>query len=332
MNRLLSLFFVALVAGVAALAWIQTTLRDQGPLEEPVSVVIKQGRSSSDIAADLRSSGVIEHAWFFLLYTRVGGSAGALQAGEYTFEPGVAMTDVISKLVRGETVVHALTVAEGLASHEIVALLDAAPLLQGEIDTIPEEGSLLPETYHYSRGEQRTALIARMEQAMQKLLAELWETRATNLPFENASDALVLASIVEKETGLAEEREHIAGVLINRLRRGMPLQSDPTVIYAISRHSGPMDRPLLRTDWKFDDPYNTYMHRGLPPGPIANPGRAAIMAVLQPLETRDLYFVADGTGGHNFAATLRQHNRNVAAYRKVMEEKQASGQESDKEP
>ena len=185
---------------------------------------------------------------------------------------------------------------------------------------MPPEGSLLPETYHFERNEDRNALIARMTAAMDATLAELWAGRADDLPLDTPEEALVLASIVEKETGIASERPHIAGVFVNRLDRGMPLQSDPTVIYALTLGEGPLDRLLTRADLKTDSPYNTYVVPGLPPGPIANPGRDAIAAVLQPLETKDLYFVADGTGGHAFAETLAQHNRNVAAWRAIRDQ------------
>ena len=174
----------------------------------------------------------------------------------------------------------------------------------------------MPETYHFERGTTRQDIVARMMQAMETAVAELWAGRAGELPLNSPEEAVILASIVEKETGRAEERRHVAGVLVNRLERGMRLQSDPTVIYALTKGVGPLGRDLLRSDWQFDDPYNTYRHEGLPPGPIANPGREAIAAVLDPLDTLDLYFVADGSGGHAFAATLEEHNRNVARWRR----------------
>ena len=196
-------------------------------------------------------------------------------------------------------------------------MLAATPALAGEMAPVPAEGSLLPETYHYGRGDRRAALIARMAAAMDETLAELWQGRAEGLPFDSPPAAMVLASIVEKETGLAAERRHVAGVFVNRLRRGMRLQSDPTVIYGLTGGAGPLGRPLTRADLETDHPYNTYRIDGLPPHPIANPGREAIAAVLDPLPTGDLYFVADGSGGHVFAPTLDEHNRNVANWRRA---------------
>jgi len=221
----------------------------------------------------------------------------------------------MEELVAGEVVVHRLTLPEGLSSAEIVALVGAAPALAGEIVESVPEGSLLPETYHYVYGDDRAELIARMQTAMEAALDELWPARAEGLPFSTPEEAVVLASIVEKETGVTGERALVAGVFVNRLRIDMLLQSDPTVAYAISRGGIVLDRPLRRFDLEVDDPYNTYRHRGLPPGPIANPGRAALEAALHPAETGAYYFVADGTGGHAFAATLDEHNVNVRRYR-----------------
>jgi UPF0755 protein len=182
---------------------------------------------------------------------------------------------------------------------------------------IPAEGTLLPETYSYQRGDSCNDLIGRMKAAMQHAIDELWPARTPGLPFADAQEAVILASIVEKETGLAAERPLVASVFVNRLVDGMPLQSDPTVIYAITQGRGKLDRQLLRSDWQIESPYNTYVARGLPPGPIANPGRAAIAAVLDPAKTDYLYFVANGTGGHAFAVTLDEHNRNVEAWRRI---------------
>ena len=240
------------------------------------------------------------------------------------------MEEVIEILRSGETLVHRLTVPEGLTSREIVALVNGAEKLSGEIAELPAEGSLLPDTYHFARGDDRGELVARMRQAQADLMSSLWKERAENLPLASPEEAIILASIVEKETGLAEERNLVAGVFVNRLNKKMRLQSDPTVVYGVTMGKAPLGRPLSRKDLKTKTPYNTYTNAGLPPGPIANPGRAALEAVLQPTKTDHLYFVADGSGGHAFAKTLAQHNRNVAKWRKLQKQKkQAAGSASE---
>jgi UPF0755 protein len=227
------------------------------------------------------------------------------------------MREAVALLTSGKTIVHRLTLPEGVMSAEAAALIAAAEPLVGEIGTIPPEGSLLPETYHFSRGDTRSDLIARMQAAQDEVLAELWPTRSDDLPFDTRREAVILASIVEKETGVAEERPLVASVFINRLRKEMRLQSDPTVVYGLTDGEGPLGRALTRADLEIATPYNTYLIDGLPPGPIANPGRASLAAVLSPAESEYLYFVADGSGGHAFAKTLTQHNRNVANWRKI---------------
>ncbi len=314
-GRLFSFLALILVAAAAAAFWFESASTAPGPLEEPATVVVPSGSGLQIIADELRAEGVIDSPMVLLLRARWRGEGHRFKAGEYAFEPGISVDQVIDMMVAGRTVVHRITLPEGWTSAQIAELIAADDVLSGELAAVPPEGSLLPETYHFERDEDRNALVARMTTAMDATLAELWAARADGLPFETPEEALVLASIVEKETGVAAERPHIAGVFVNRLKLGMPLQSDPTVIYAITDGQVLLDRPLSRADLKTDSPYNTYVVRGLPPGPIANPGRDAIAAVLQPMETKDLYFVADGTGGHAFAETLAQHNRNVAAYR-----------------
>lgn len=222
-------------------------------------------------------------------------------------------------LVDGRTVVHRVTVPEGLTSVEIVAIVAASEVLEGAVPPPPVQGALLPETYHVARGDERAAVIGRMAEAMNEALARLWPTRAPDLPLASPAEAVILASIVEKETGIAAERAKVAGVFYNRLALGMPLQSDPTVVFALTDGKMPLGRALTRDDLAIDDPYNTYKVNGLPPGPIANPGLASLEAVLKPEATDALYFVADGTGGHAFARTLDEHNRNVAKWRKLQD-------------
>lgn len=313
---LLSVLLLAVVVGGGGY-WGWTQFTQPGPLEEARSVVVPQGAGVRAIAGRLAAADVIVQPEVFILAARATGQHAKLKAGEFAFEPGMSQRAVLAKLVSGETVDRFITVPEGLTSAEIVALLRADEALSGAIETTPEEGTLLPETYHYELDAPREDLIRRMRGAMDAALAELWEARAPNLPFDAPRDAVTLASIVEKETGVAGERSMVAGVFVNRLRRGMRLQSDPTVVYALMEGAGPLDRALTRQDWKVEHPYNTYRVDGLPPGPIANPGRAALAAVLDPAETEALYFVADGTGGHAFARTLDEHNRNVAKWRRI---------------
>lgn len=303
-------------AGVAAYL-VMTAFERPGPLAEEAVVLVPRGAGLSGIAGHLEQAGVIEDARVFEIVVRFEGTARSLKAGEYSFPAAVSMRDAMELLQSGRTVVHRITLPEGLTSHELIALLNAADGLAGEIDRVPPEGVLLPETYHYSRNDPRGDILDRIMAARDEVLGELWEQRAEGLPIASPEEAVVLASIVEKETGVAEERQLIAGVFINRLRKGMPLQSDPTVVYGITKGAAPLGRLLTRKDLKTPSPYNTYTIKGLPPGPIANPGRAALAAVLSPAETEYLYFVADGSGGHAFAKTLQEHNRNVAKWRKI---------------
>ncbi len=226
------------------------------------------------------------------------------------------MRDTLELMVSGKTVARRLTLPEGLTSFEVVALVQKAEGLEGEVQAVPPEGTLLPETYHYARGETRAEVVARMGRALDQVLDELWPERAPGLPISSPEQAVVLASIVEKETAVADERPLVASVFVNRLKKGMRLQSDPTVVYGLTGGKGPLGRALTRKDLQTPSPYNTYLADGLPPGPIANPGRASIEAVLNPAKTEYLYFVADGDGGHRFAKTLAEHNRNVAQWRK----------------
>ncbi|MBN9268258.1 MAG: endolytic transglycosylase MltG, partial [Hyphomicrobium sp.] len=227
------------------------------------------------------------------------------------------MKDVLETLAQGKAVLYRLSVPEGLTSQQIVARLMAEENLSGEITEVPPEGSLLPDTYRFSRGMARSDILERMKADQKRFLATIWDKRQSDLPFKTIEQAIVLASIVEKETGRADERERIAGVFVNRLKRGMRLQSDPTIIYGIAGGQGTLGRPITRSDIDTPTPYNTYAITGLPPGPIANPGRAALEATLNPAKTKDLYFVADGTGGHNFSETLRDHNAAVQVWRQV---------------
>jgi len=322
-SRFLILLMIAATLAVSGIfVWGQNTFQRPGPLEKEVTVVVPRGAGLQRIAALLAEAGVIGRPVVFIVAARLKHQHLDLKAGEYAFAPGISPLEALAQLREGRVVVHRVTIPEGLTSAQIARLLAGTEGLIHDLKDIPAEGILLPETYDFIRDDRSSTLINRMTAAHASKLSALWQDRAEGLPFSRPEDARVLASIVEKETAVATERPRIAGVFINRLRRGMRLQSDPTVVYALSAGAGPLGRPLTLADLKIDNPYNTYKVSGLPPGPIANPGAAAIAAVLQPATTDELYFVADGTGGHAFATTLREHNRNVAKWRRINRQQQ----------
>lgn len=292
-----------------------------GPLGGPAIVVVPKGAGVGAIADLLARNGIIDSAFVFNAGVRLTGNAGSLRAGEYEFPGRVSARGVVDRLRAGKTLVRRLTVPEGLTVPQVYALVLAAYGLDGDLSPMPEEGSLLPDTYHYSYGDQRAEIVGRMGRAMNETVTTLWRARAQGIGVNSPRDAVILASIVERETGRADERARVAGVFYNRLARGMPLQSDPTVAYGAALESGAetrvLDRALTRRDLERAGPYNTYLNRGLPPAPIANPGRAALEAVMRPEDTDALYFVADGNGGHVFASTLEEHNRNVRRWRRL---------------
>jgi UPF0755 protein len=308
---------VLLIAGGFYYGYAQFT--GPGPSTADTTVVVPRGSHLGSIATLLEKSGVVRNGQLFELSTRIYSAGHGLQAGEYAFPAGISEQQVADMMIAGRTVVRRLTVPEGLTAAEILELVRQAPGLDGDPPAAGEvaEGTLMPETYFYSWGDGRKAIVDRMTKAMGKEVAELWAGRAAKLGVDTPRAAVILASIVEKETALPEERPRIAAVFYNRLARGMKLQSDPTVIYALTEGKGPLGRPLTHADLDTASPYNTYVNAGLPPGPIGNPGRASLEAVLHPAQTQELYFVADGTGGHAFAATLEEHNRNVAKWRKL---------------
>ncbi|WP_245580082.1 endolytic transglycosylase MltG [Niveispirillum irakense] len=314
----ISLFLLALVllaGGVGLYGWQRYT--GTGPLTADKTLVIPRGSGVAAISRQVADAGITRHPLELAVALRLRRDGTVLRAGEYAFPAGISLRGAIDLLASGKTVVRRFTVPEGLTSWQIVELLRADAALSGEIAAVPPDGSLLPETYHYAYGDARGDLLSRMQGDMDRALDRLWAARAPDLPIADKRQAVILASVVEKETGVASERPRVAGVFVNRLRLGMRLQSDPTIIYALSDGKGFIDRPLTRADWKLQSPYNTYIVDGLPPGPIANPGLLSLQAVLQPETHKFLYFVADGTGGHAFAASLDEHNRNVVRWRKV---------------
>ncbi len=325
--RRIGLVLVFLGVVVAAVfIWGYAQFVRPGPLAAPKTVIIPRGAGLDDITAQLAAAGVLSDRLIFRIGAWLAGTDKSLRAGEYAFPARISPRQAVALLRSGKTVVRRLTVAEGLTTAQVLAQLNQTEGLEGEVASPPGEGTLLPETYHFSYGERRDAMVARMGKAMRETFARLWASRAPGSPLKTPREALILASIVEKETALPNERGHIAAVFLNRLRQGMRLQSDPTVAYALTGGRGPLGRPLTRADLKIPSPFNTYLVDGLPPGPVCNPGRAAVAAVLNPVETDDLYFVADGAGGHVFARTLGEHNRNVVRWRKIQQHQRATGQ------
>ncbi|WP_374374761.1 endolytic transglycosylase MltG [Dongia sp.] len=319
------LLLLALLAIGGSSIWFWNAFNGNGPLAEEKTVVVPKGSGVATIAALLAEEGVIRSPLVFKIGVQLFGKEQPLQAGEFRFPAAASPRGAMQVLIEGKSVLHRITIAEGLTVREIFGVLQGTPLLEGPLPPLPPEGSLLPETYFFVRGDARGAIVERMQINMRAQLADLWEKRDTKLTtLESPEEAVILASIVEKETGVKAERARVAAVFHNRLKIGMPLQSDPTAIYGITLGRQDLGRNLTYADLKAVNDYNTYVIPGLPPAPIANPGIEALHAVLNPITSKELYFVADGTGGHAFAETLDQHNKNVAKWRKL--QKQSQGQ------
>ena len=310
-----------------AIYYAHTRFHEPLSFKDEQVFLIPNGTSLVGIINKLESQKLIDptiyDGWVFRAAVHYHEQQNRLQAGEYLITPDMSMADIVELFMSGKVILKNVTIPEGLTSYEIVQLLNSNDKLAGEVITeIPEEGFLLPETYSYNSGQTRKDIIEWMQRDMRKAIDELWDNRAANLPIQSKEELLTLASIIEKETGVPEERKRVAGVFVNRLRKGMRLQTDPTVIYAITQGQhkndgmGPLGRKIYKKDLKIDSPYNTYLYAGLPPGPIANPGYASLEAALHPEEHNYLYFVATADGGHKFATNLKDHNRNVAEWRK----------------
>lgn len=317
------LFFVALfVTLMGGALWLgNRILNEPGPLAATKNVVIPRGAGPQTMAKLLNEEGVLNHPRLFRVALMIDPTPRPIKAGEYEIPAHVSMWTLLELLQSGKQVQRRLTVVEGMTTAEVVEMVRKTEALSGEITLDLKEGDLLPETYFFAREDTRDGLLMRMKEAMDKTLDEAWRKRAAGLPLANRREALTLASIIEKETAVPAERARVAAVYINRLRRRMKLESDPTTIYGITLGKVPFNRELTRADLQSNSPYNTYVVTGLPPGPICNPGRASILAAVNPARDRSLFFVADGQGGHAFANTLAEHNRNVERWRQIQRER-----------
>ncbi len=315
-NALTFIILAAIVFG-GVVGWGRAQFYAPGPLTEPVLVTVNSGDTLTRVTPKLVEAGAISNAEIFRLGARYSGLASQLKFGEYELPTGASMEEILLVLTSGRSIQYKVTIAEGLTSFEVVQVLLADPVLTGELPNIPPEGSLAPNTYLFGRGATRESIIETMTESQLDILNAAWIGRMPDHPVQSAEELLILASIIEKETGIAEEREQVASVFVNRLRLGMRMQTDPTVIYGITLGREVLGRGLRQSELDRETPYNTYRIAGLPPTPIANPGRAAIEAAANPDDTPYIFFVADGTGGHAFATNLADHNANVARWRAI---------------
>jgi peptidoglycan lytic transglycosylase G len=332
-NAVFTILLVLMVGIGGVYVYGKQKIEAPGPLHEDKIVNIPLRAGMTDIADILQREGVIDNnRWAFIGSVFALKARSELKPGEYLFQKNASLRDVIGTIVEGKVVQHAITIPEGLTSEQIMGRLAENDIFSGSVREIPREGTLLPETYKFPRGTPREQVIARMQQAQKRVLAEIWERRSPDLPIRTPEQLLTLASIIEKETGKADERSRVAAVFVNRLRQKIKLQSDPTIIYGLVGGKGTLGRPIKRSEILQPSPYNTYVIEGLPPGPIANPGRASMEAAANPARTRDLFFVADGTGGHAFSDTYDQHQKNVAKLRTMEKQIQNDTVEPSDEP
>lgn len=337
-NMVLTLAVMSVVALSAGLYFGKQKFEATGPLEQDDTVLITSGSGLAGITDRLVQKNVIGDSWADRIVFNVGirfyKNTTKLKAGEYAFPAGISMQQVMTDLVEGNAVTHAVTVPEGWSTAQVLERLKANKVLVGNITEVPGEGELLPETYTFTRGATRQDILDQMKDAQTKLLAEVWERRVDDLPIETPEQLVILASIVEKETAKADERPRVAGVFVNRLNRKMRLESDPTILYGLyGGEAWIKDRSAIKQSEKAaENKYNTYQISGLPPGPIGNPGRAAMEAVANPSRTKDLFFVADGNGGHAFAETYEQHQANVRKWREIERELRRKEREAAQQP
>jgi len=317
-NAIITIVLVVMIGGGLVYYYGRQTIEAPGPLQEDKIVNIPSRAGMADIAEVLQREGVIDsNRWAFIGAVLAMKARSDLKPGEYNFQKNASLREVIATIVEGKVVQHSVTIPEGLTSEQILVRLGENDIFAGGVREIPREGTLLPETYKFPRGTTREQVIQRMQQAQKRIVAEIWEHRSPDIPIKTLEQLVTLASIVEKETGKADERSRVAAVFSNRLRQKIKLQSDPTIIYGLVGGKGTLGRPIKRSEISQPSPYNTYVIDGLPPGPISNPGRASLEAAANPARTRDLFFVADGSGGHAFTETYDQHQKNVARLRSM---------------
>lgn len=321
MKKFLMLCLLGVVVIVISGFWFINDIRRPLPLTSAITLELSSGRGIRSLSAILKDKGLVRHPLIVRLSARIYGYDTRLKAGEYRLEPGMSLLDVLEKISDGKVILHRLTLPEGLTSAQMLELIADNPLLSGNITESAAEGEMLPETYSFHKGTPRNQIIRNAKSAMQKALRETWQNRAEGLPLNSLQELLILASIIEKETAVSSERAKVASVFINRLNKNMLLQTDPTVIYALTQGKKELGRSLRRKDLSVDSPFNTYKYAGLPPAPICNPGLKALEAAAHPEDTPYFYFVADGNGGHRFAKSLSEHNRNVKNWLKKIKNK-----------
>lgn len=330
-NGFLTLLVFGLLIAAAVVLFGAQRFYSDGPLAEDTTFLVQRGTGLSTIAQKLEIEGLVKDRWTFQFGTTAQNKQAGIRAGEYAIPAGSSMAEILFEITEGRPITYAVTVPEGFTSWQTIERINQAENLTGELTEVPPEGSLMPNTYSFERGDDRQTIVDQMTAAMDEILPEIWENRDPDLPIETPEELVILASIVEKETALASERPMVAAVFINRLNFNMRLQSDPTIIYGITLGEGTLGRGLLRSEIEEQTDYNTYQIDGLPPGPIANPGRESLEAVAHPAESDALYFVADGTGGHAFANNYADHQDNVARWRQFEREQQALEAEAEAE-
>ena len=332
-NAVITIIIICMIGAGGAYVYGKKLLESPGPLAEDKIVNIPARSGTREIAETLQREGVIDvNPWLFTGAALALKAKSDLKPGEYAFQKNASLRDVIGVIVEGKVVQHSITIPEGLTSEQIVARLSENNIFAGSVREVPREGTLLPETYKFPRGTTREQVIQRMQQTQKRVLAEIWERRNPDIPVRSPEQLVVLASVIEKETGRADERSRVAAVFTNRLRQKIKLQSDPTIIYGLVGGKGTLGRPIKRSEIQQPSPYNTYVIEGLPPGPIANPGRASLEATANPARTRDLFFVADGSGGHTFTENYNQHQSAVSKLRALERQQQNDTAEPDDAP
>lgn len=327
LNAFLTLIVLAIFGAGLVLFMGTQRFYAEGPTSQDTVFTVERGIGLSTIATKLEIAELVADRWTFQLGAMAQRKQSAIRAGEYRIVANASMADILKEITEGRPITYSVTIPEGFTSWQAVQRINAAENLDGEITEIPPEGTLLADTYSFERGADRQSIIDQMSQMMEEKVAEIWAGRAPDLPIQSTEELVILASIVEKETGIASERPEVAAVFVNRLNKGMRLQSDPTIIYGITRGEELLGRGLRRSEIEAQTPYNTYQIEGLPPGPISNPGIEALTAVAHPADIDAIFFVADGTGGHAFAKTYAEHQSNVARWRLIERERAEAAEE-----